>query len=55
MEIAPLKQTALLAGIAKLLAVKPFDDEYARVVYRIVNDNMLVITFYPVKRERFNV
>ena len=39
-----------------LLALKPIDREYAiRVVYKIVNDNIVVLTFYPVKRERFNV
>jgi hypothetical protein len=40
----------------QLLALKPLDREYAvRVAYRIVNDNIVVVTFYPVKRERFNV
>lgn len=40
----------------QLLALKPLDREYAvRVVYKIVNDNIVVVTFYPVKRERFNV
>ena len=40
----------------QILALKPLDREYAvRVVYRIVKDNILVVTFYPVKRERFNV
>lgn len=40
----------------QLLALKPLDQEYAvRVVYRIANDNIAVITFYPVKRERFGV
>ena len=39
-----------------ILAVKPLDDEYGlRVVYRRTNDNIVVVTFYPVKRERFNV
>jgi len=39
-----------------VLALKPLDREYAiRVVYRMVNDNIVVVTFYPVKRERFNV
>jgi hypothetical protein len=38
------------------LAVKPLNDEYAlRVVYERTNDNIVVITFYPVKRKRFNV
>jgi len=37
-------------------ALKPIDREHAiRVVYEEVNDNIVVITFYPVKRERFNV
>ena len=40
----------------QLLALKPINREYAiRVVYKIVNDNIVVVTFYPVKRERFNV
>lgn len=40
----------------QILALKPLDREYAvRVVYRIVKDNILVVTSYPVKRERFNV
>jgi len=40
----------------QLLALKPIDREYAiRVVYRVVNDNIVVVTFYPVKRERFRV
>jgi hypothetical protein len=40
----------------QLLALKPLDREYAvRVAYRIVNDNIVVVTFYPLKRERFNV
>ena len=40
----------------QLLALKPLNREYAiRVVYRIVNDHIVVVTFYPVKRERFNV
>lgn len=39
-----------------VLALKPLDREYAiRVIYRMVNDNIVVVTFYPVKRERFNV
>jgi len=38
------------------LALKPIDREYAiRVAYKIVNDNIVVVTFYPVRRERFNV
>jgi hypothetical protein len=38
------------------LAIKPLDDEYGlRVVYRRTNDNIVVVTFYPVRRERFNV
>jgi L-ribulose-5-phosphate 3-epimerase UlaE len=40
----------------ELLALKPLDREYAiRVVYKMVNGNIVVLTFYPVKRERFNV
>lgn len=40
----------------QLLALKPIDEEHAiSVVYEEVNDNIVVITFYPVKRERFNV
>ena len=40
----------------QLLALKPIDREYAiRVVYRVVNDNIVVVAFYPVKRERFRV
>jgi len=39
-----------------LLAVKPLNREYGlRVVHKLVNDNILVITFFPVKRERFGV
>ncbi len=40
----------------QLLALKPLDQEYAiRVVHKFVNGNILVVTFYPVKRRRFNV
>jgi hypothetical protein len=40
----------------QLLASKPFTQECAlRVVYKIVNGNVVVVTFCPVKRERFNV
>lgn len=40
----------------QLLALKPLNQEYALgVVYKMVNDNIVVVTFYPVKRERFNV
>ena len=40
----------------QLLALKPMDQEHAvRVVYEKVNDNIVVITFYPVKRVRFHV
>ena len=40
----------------ELLALRPIDREYAiRVVYRVLNDNIVVVTFYPVKRERFRV
>ena len=39
-----------------VLVLKPLDREYAlRVVYKMVNDNIVVVTFYPVKRKRFNV
>jgi len=38
------------------LAIKSMDEEYdLRVVYRRTNDNIVVVTFYPVRRERFNV
>jgi hypothetical protein len=38
------------------LATKSMDDEIAlRVVYRQTNDNIVVVTFYPVKRARYNV
>jgi glycine cleavage system pyridoxal-binding protein P len=40
----------------QILAVKPLNEEYAlRVVYTRTNDNIVVVTFYPVKRARFNV
>jgi hypothetical protein len=40
----------------QVLVLKPLDREYAvRVVYKTVNDNIVVLTFYPVKRKRFNV
>jgi hypothetical protein len=40
----------------QVLVLKPLDQEYAlRVVYKMVNDNIVVVTFYPVKRKRFNV
>lgn len=40
----------------QLLALRPIGREYAvRVVYRVLNDNIVVVTFYPVKRERFRV
>ena len=36
--------------------LKPLDRECAlRVVYKTLNDNMVVVTFYPVKRKRLNV
>jgi len=39
-----------------MLALRPIDEQHAiRVVYEEVNDNIVVVTFYPVKRERFNV
>ena len=38
------------------LAIRPMDDDYGlRVVYRRTNDNIVVLTFYPVRRDRFNV
>ena len=38
------------------LAIKSMGEEYGlRVVYRRTNDNIVVVTFYPVRRERFNV
>lgn len=40
----------------QLMALKPLTREMAiRVVYKLINDNIVVITFYPVKRKRFNV
>lgn len=40
----------------QILALKPLTREMAiRVVYELINDNIVVITFYPVKRKRFNV
>ena len=40
----------------QVLVLKPLDQEYAvRVVYKTMNDNIVVLTFYPVKRKRFNV
>ncbi len=40
----------------QILALKPLNEEYAlRVVYTRINDNIVVVTFYPVKRARFNV
>jgi len=40
----------------QLLALRPIDREYAiRVVYRVLNDNIVVVTFYRVKRKRFRV
>lgn len=40
----------------QVLVLKPLDRKYAlRVVYKMVNDNIVVVTFYPVKRKRFNV
>lgn len=36
----------------QVLATRPLDEEYAiRVVYRLINDNILVVTFYPVRRK----
>jgi hypothetical protein len=38
------------------LALRLLNEEYAlRVVYKRINDNILVVTFYPVKRARFDV
>lgn len=38
------------------LATKPLDSDHAlRVVYRRINDNIVVVTFYPVRRQRVNV
>ena len=40
----------------QVLALRPLDREYAlRVVYKMMNDNIVVVTFYPVKRKRFDV
>jgi hypothetical protein len=40
----------------QVLALKPFDPIYAvRVVYKMVNDSIVVLTFYPVKRRRLDV
>jgi len=45
-----------LPEVDQILAIRPLDDEYAlRVAYRRINDNILVVTFYPVRRERFHV
>ncbi len=38
------------------LALRPLNEEYAlRVVYKRINDNIVVVTFYPVRRARFDV
>ena len=38
------------------LAIKSMDEKYGlRVVYRRTNDNIVVVTFCPVRRERFDV
>jgi len=51
-----IKPTRLERRNDQLLALKPVDREYAiRVVYRVINDNIVVVTFYPVKRKRFRV
>ena len=40
----------------QFLAVKPFDSIHAlRVVYEVREDFLIVITFYPVRRERYGV
>ncbi len=40
----------------QILVIKPLDNEHAlRVVYKQTNDNIVVVTFHPVRRERFNV
>ncbi len=40
----------------QLFALKPISQEFAiRVVYKLVNHNIVVVTFYPVKRQRFDV
>ena len=40
----------------QLLALKSIGREYAiGVLCKIVNDNIVLLTFYSVKRERFNV
>ena len=40
----------------QFLAVKPFDSMHAlRVVYEVREDFLIVITFYPVRRERYGV
>jgi len=37
-------------------AIKTLNEEYGlRVIYRRTNDNIVVVTFYPVRRERFGV
>lgn len=37
-------------------AIKPLDERYAlRVIYRRSNDEIAVLTFYPVRRDRFHV
>jgi len=38
------------------LALRLLNEEYAlRVIYKRINDNIVVVTFYPVKRARFDV
>jgi len=38
------------------LAIRVLDREYGlRVVYKTTNDNIVVVTFYPIRRERYGV
>lgn len=40
----------------QLLTLTSLNREYAiRVVYKMANGNIVILTFHPVKRERFNV
>jgi len=50
------KPTRLDKKNAQYFATKPTDTKYAlRVVYEKRKDYLLVITFYPVRRERYGV
>jgi len=57
LDEAPVKGTIVNSSRVErrrgqVLATRPLDEEYAiRVVYRLINDNILVVTFYPVRRK----